>query len=154
MNDIVVKPILDRERNNIVFFFLSPPHSTVSLCLYMDQLWNNYFHLAVAFLTQESLQLENFSSDKRAKIFHKWVQSLSRSTGHSHRTPAQPRAPFPAMSRLFIFHHMDVQGYPTVHGSNRGCKGFFGGGFALPNNAEQPHSNSQGLCRPHLVLKF
>uniref|UniRef100_A0A8C1XT54 Dedicator of cytokinesis 1 n=1 Tax=Cyprinus carpio TaxID=7962 RepID=A0A8C1XT54_CYPCA len=35
------------------------------------QLWNNYFHLAVAFLTQESLQLENFSSDKRAKIFQK-----------------------------------------------------------------------------------
>uniref|UniRef100_A0A4W5KFE1 Dedicator of cytokinesis TPR repeats region domain-containing protein n=1 Tax=Hucho hucho TaxID=62062 RepID=A0A4W5KFE1_9TELE len=35
------------------------------------QLWNNYFHLAVAYLTQESLQLENFSSDKRAKIFQK-----------------------------------------------------------------------------------
>uniref|UniRef100_A0A674MMB8 Dedicator of cytokinesis 1 n=1 Tax=Takifugu rubripes TaxID=31033 RepID=A0A674MMB8_TAKRU len=36
------------------------------------QLWNNYFHLAVAFLTQESLQLENFSSDKKSKIFHKY----------------------------------------------------------------------------------
>ncbi len=36
-----------------------------------SQLWNNYFHLAVAYLTQESLQLENFSSDKRAKIFQK-----------------------------------------------------------------------------------
>uniref|UniRef100_A0A8K9WRC1 Dedicator of cytokinesis 1 n=1 Tax=Oncorhynchus mykiss TaxID=8022 RepID=A0A8K9WRC1_ONCMY len=35
------------------------------------QLWNNYFHLAVAYLTQESLQLENFSSDKRSKIFQK-----------------------------------------------------------------------------------
>lgn len=35
------------------------------------KLWNNYFHLAVAFLTQESLQLENFSSDKRTKIFHR-----------------------------------------------------------------------------------
>lgn len=35
------------------------------------QLWNNYFHLAVAFLTQESLQLENFSSAKRAKILNK-----------------------------------------------------------------------------------
>ncbi|NXD65048.1 DOCK1 protein, partial [Eolophus roseicapillus] len=34
------------------------------------QLWNNYFHLAVAFLTQESLQLENFSSAKRAKILN------------------------------------------------------------------------------------
>uniref|UniRef100_A0A8C2XR76 Dedicator of cytokinesis 1 n=1 Tax=Cyclopterus lumpus TaxID=8103 RepID=A0A8C2XR76_CYCLU len=38
------------------------------------QLWNNYFHLAVAFLTQESLQLENFSSDKRAKIFQKFAR--------------------------------------------------------------------------------
>ncbi|XP_015262020.1 PREDICTED: dedicator of cytokinesis protein 1 [Gekko japonicus] len=36
------------------------------------QLWNNYFHLAVAFLTQESLQLENFSSTKRGKILNKY----------------------------------------------------------------------------------
>uniref|UniRef100_A0A8D2KZ44 Dedicator of cytokinesis 1 n=1 Tax=Varanus komodoensis TaxID=61221 RepID=A0A8D2KZ44_VARKO len=36
------------------------------------QLWNNYFHLAVAFLTQESLQLENFSSTKRSKILNKY----------------------------------------------------------------------------------
>uniref|UniRef100_A0A4W6FDZ9 Dedicator of cytokinesis 1 n=1 Tax=Lates calcarifer TaxID=8187 RepID=A0A4W6FDZ9_LATCA len=44
------------------------------------QLWNNYFHLAVAFLTQESLQLENFSSDKRVKIFHKY-QDMRRQIG-------------------------------------------------------------------------
>ncbi|XP_037134483.1 dedicator of cytokinesis protein 1 [Syngnathus acus] len=44
------------------------------------QLWNNYFHLAVAFLTQESLQLENFSSDKRAKICHKY-QDMRRQIG-------------------------------------------------------------------------
>ncbi|XP_058882191.1 dedicator of cytokinesis protein 1 isoform X1 [Acipenser ruthenus] len=44
------------------------------------QLWNNYFHLAVAFLTQESLQLENFSSDKRAKIFQKY-QDMRRTIG-------------------------------------------------------------------------
>ncbi|MEQ2251148.1 hypothetical protein ILYODFUR_007965, partial [Ilyodon furcidens] len=43
-------------------------------------LWNNYFHLAVAFLTQESLQLENFSSDKRSKIFHKY-QDMRRQIG-------------------------------------------------------------------------
>ncbi|XP_043919982.1 dedicator of cytokinesis protein 1-like [Protopterus annectens] len=36
------------------------------------QLWNNYFHLAVAFLTQESLQLENFSQVKRTKILCKY----------------------------------------------------------------------------------
>lgn len=32
------------------------------------QLWNNYFNLAVAFITQPSLQLENFSVAKRQKI--------------------------------------------------------------------------------------
>ncbi|GCB73228.1 hypothetical protein scyTo_0002419, partial [Scyliorhinus torazame] len=36
------------------------------------QLWNNYFHLTVAFLTQESLQLENFSNAKRAAIICKY----------------------------------------------------------------------------------
>ncbi|XP_077122133.1 dedicator of cytokinesis protein 2 [Ranitomeya variabilis] len=36
------------------------------------QLWNNYFHLAVAFITQDSLQLENFSHDKRNGILYKY----------------------------------------------------------------------------------
>ncbi|XP_068800108.1 dedicator of cytokinesis protein 2-like isoform X2 [Struthio camelus] len=36
------------------------------------QLWNNYFHLAVAFLTQDSLQLENFSLAKRTSILAKY----------------------------------------------------------------------------------
>uniref|UniRef100_F6XFM6 Dedicator of cytokinesis 2 n=1 Tax=Xenopus tropicalis TaxID=8364 RepID=F6XFM6_XENTR len=36
------------------------------------QLWNNYFHLAVAFITQDSLQLENFSHDKRNEILNKY----------------------------------------------------------------------------------
>ncbi|NXW47330.1 DOCK2 protein, partial [Nyctiprogne leucopyga] len=36
------------------------------------QLWNNYFHLAVAFLTQDSLQLENFSQAKRNSILDKY----------------------------------------------------------------------------------
>lgn len=44
---------------------------TLASPLFGFQLWNNYFHLAVAFLTQESLQLENFSSAKRAKILNK-----------------------------------------------------------------------------------
>lgn len=37
----------------------------------LPQLWNNYFHLAVAFLTHESLQLETFSQAKRNKIIKK-----------------------------------------------------------------------------------
>ncbi|XP_062366746.1 dedicator of cytokinesis protein 5 isoform X3 [Cinclus cinclus] len=36
------------------------------------QLWNNYFHLAVAFLTHKSLQLETFSQAKRNKIIKKY----------------------------------------------------------------------------------
>ncbi|XP_039625562.1 dedicator of cytokinesis protein 5 isoform X1 [Polypterus senegalus] len=36
------------------------------------QLWNNYFHLTVAFLTHKSLQLENFSQAKRNKIISKY----------------------------------------------------------------------------------
>uniref|UniRef100_A0A803SYK9 Dedicator of cytokinesis 5 n=1 Tax=Anolis carolinensis TaxID=28377 RepID=A0A803SYK9_ANOCA len=36
------------------------------------QLWNNYFHLAVAFLTHGSLQLETFSQAKRNKIVKKY----------------------------------------------------------------------------------
>ncbi|XP_041065721.1 dedicator of cytokinesis protein 5 isoform X3 [Carcharodon carcharias] len=36
------------------------------------QLWNNYFHLAIAFLTQDSLQLESFSTQKRNKIVNKY----------------------------------------------------------------------------------
>ncbi|XP_074141531.1 dedicator of cytokinesis protein 5 isoform X1 [Sminthopsis crassicaudata] len=36
------------------------------------QLWNNYFHLAVAFLTHESLQLETFSQAKRSKMVKKY----------------------------------------------------------------------------------
>ncbi|NP_001103482.1 dedicator of cytokinesis protein 5 [Danio rerio] len=36
------------------------------------QLWNNYFHLIVAFLTHKSLQLESFSPEKRDKILNKY----------------------------------------------------------------------------------
>eukprot|EP00794_Sanderia_malayensis_P005649 gene5649-6345_t len=36
------------------------------------QLWNNYFQLAVAFITQEALQLEQFTKTKRAKILDKY----------------------------------------------------------------------------------
>ncbi|XP_053150926.1 dedicator of cytokinesis protein 2 isoform X2 [Hemicordylus capensis] len=37
-----------------------------------EQLWNNYFHLAVAFITQDSLQLEQFSHAKFIKILNKY----------------------------------------------------------------------------------
>lgn len=46
-------------------------HTTWNLSPFSLQLWNNYFHLAVAFLTQDSLQLENFSQAKRTSILAK-----------------------------------------------------------------------------------
>ncbi|TWW60672.1 Dedicator of cytokinesis protein 5 [Takifugu flavidus] len=36
------------------------------------QLWTNYFHLTVAFLTHPTLQLESFSQEKRNKILNKY----------------------------------------------------------------------------------
>ena len=35
--------------------------------------WNNFFECAISFLTQPSLQLEQFSQMKRAKILARWV---------------------------------------------------------------------------------
>lgn len=46
----------------------TPPDSSAFFRL---QLWNNYFHLAVAFITQDSLQLEQFSHAKYNKILNK-----------------------------------------------------------------------------------
>ncbi|WAR21521.1 DOCK2-like protein [Mya arenaria] len=40
--------------------------------LIQEQLWNNFFHCAIAFLTQPHLQLENFSSTKRNKIISQY----------------------------------------------------------------------------------
>ncbi|XP_023592526.1 dedicator of cytokinesis protein 5 [Trichechus manatus latirostris] len=58
---------------------LFPPTSTamwlstvIRKRINFEQLWNNYFHLAVAFLTHESLQLETFSQAKRNKILKKY----------------------------------------------------------------------------------
>ncbi|XP_070539835.1 dedicator of cytokinesis protein 1-like isoform X2 [Ptychodera flava] len=44
------------------------------------QLWNNFFHLAVAFLTQSPLQLEHFSTGKRTKIIEKY-KDMRREVG-------------------------------------------------------------------------
>nr|XP_054364514.1 dedicator of cytokinesis protein 5 [Mirounga angustirostris] len=63
---------------NRVFLHAINQFTEVLTKFFMDQtsfelqLWNNYFHLAVAFLTHESLQLENFSQAKRNKIVKKY----------------------------------------------------------------------------------
>lgn len=44
---------------------------SMTALLFLLQLWNNYFHLAVAFITQDSLQLEQFTHAKYNKILNK-----------------------------------------------------------------------------------
>ncbi|XP_064466141.1 dedicator of cytokinesis protein 1-like [Ornithodoros turicata] len=44
------------------------------------QVWNNFFHCAIAFLTQDALQLENFSPNKRNKIIARY-KDMRRETG-------------------------------------------------------------------------
>ncbi|KFM70970.1 Dedicator of cytokinesis protein 1, partial [Stegodyphus mimosarum] len=44
------------------------------------QVWNNFFHCAIAFLTQDALQLENFSQNKRNKIILRY-KDMRRETG-------------------------------------------------------------------------
>lgn len=41
-------------------------------CPFEQQLWNNYFHCSISFLTQPSLQVENFSINKRNRILGKY----------------------------------------------------------------------------------
>ncbi|XP_072404842.1 dedicator of cytokinesis protein 5-like [Chiloscyllium punctatum] len=63
---------------NRVFLRAIDQFSRVLTRLFLDlanfelQLWNNYFHLGVAFLVQDSLQLETFSVEKRQKIIDKY----------------------------------------------------------------------------------
>ncbi|XP_012940011.1 dedicator of cytokinesis protein 1 isoform X2 [Aplysia californica] len=45
-----------------------------------QQLWNNFFHCAIAFLTQDALQLDNFSQSKRNKITSRY-KDMRRETG-------------------------------------------------------------------------
>uniref|UniRef100_A0A8C7S231 Dedicator of cytokinesis 2 n=1 Tax=Oncorhynchus mykiss TaxID=8022 RepID=A0A8C7S231_ONCMY len=56
----------------LLFKDLIGKHVYPSDWMAMIMLWNNYFHLAVAFITQESLQLQHFSSTKRNKILTKY----------------------------------------------------------------------------------
>ncbi|CAL1526733.1 unnamed protein product [Lymnaea stagnalis] len=50
-----------------------------------QQLWNNFFHCAIAFLTQDSLQLDNFTVSKRNKIISRY-KDMRRETGFEIRS--------------------------------------------------------------------
>ncbi|XP_039296231.1 LOW QUALITY PROTEIN: dedicator of cytokinesis protein 3 [Nilaparvata lugens] len=62
----VVLAALKELAQPLVFCFLE------SRCQFDHQVWSNYFTLAVAFLTQPSLQLEKFSDVKREKVIAKY----------------------------------------------------------------------------------
>ena len=49
------------------------------------QVWNNFFHCSITFLTQQSLQLENFSTVKRNKIVSRY-RDMRRETGFEIRS--------------------------------------------------------------------
>uniref|UniRef100_A0A8D3D1I7 Dedicator of cytokinesis 5 n=1 Tax=Scophthalmus maximus TaxID=52904 RepID=A0A8D3D1I7_SCOMX len=56
---------IDEYSDVLNMYFLDQAHFEL-------QLWNNYFHLTVAFLTHKTLQLESFSQEKRNKILNKY----------------------------------------------------------------------------------
>ncbi|XP_033633193.1 dedicator of cytokinesis protein 1-like isoform X1 [Asterias rubens] len=65
------------QQNSVILFAMKQyarvlQRSFVRIDDFEFQLWNNFFHLAVAFVTQESLQLENFSPAKRNKILERY----------------------------------------------------------------------------------
>ncbi|KAL8560337.1 hypothetical protein ACOMHN_006068 [Nucella lapillus] len=50
-----------------------------------QQLWNNFFHCAISFLTQDPLQLDNFSVSKRTKIITRY-KDMRRETAFEIRS--------------------------------------------------------------------
>nr|XP_058959333.1 dedicator of cytokinesis protein 1-like [Pocillopora verrucosa] len=58
---------------NAIQYFSEAMQEHFGAGAFEDQLWNNFFHLAVAFVTQESLQLESFSTTKQDKILEKYA---------------------------------------------------------------------------------
>lgn len=50
-----------------------------------EQVWNNFFHCSIAFMTQESLQLEQFSPNKRDKLILRY-KDMRRETGYEVRS--------------------------------------------------------------------
>lgn len=50
-----------------------------------QQAWNNFFHCAIAFMTQPSLQLETFSENKRMRIIKRFGD-MRRETGFEIRS--------------------------------------------------------------------
>ncbi|CAK8675724.1 unnamed protein product [Clavelina lepadiformis] len=57
---------------SIKFFTKTLNKNFLDEASFQDQVWSNFFYLGVAFLTQESLQMEHFSHNKRQSMIKKY----------------------------------------------------------------------------------
>lgn len=81
--DLVVHPIYTSEWTEMIMVQNTVILNTLSLISekmmkifvwssFDKEIYNNFFHCAIAFLTQKSLQLENFSANKRNRLLSKY----------------------------------------------------------------------------------
>ncbi|XP_026809422.1 dedicator of cytokinesis protein 1 isoform X2 [Rhopalosiphum maidis] len=88
--DLVIRPVFPKDwcemimlQNSVILKSLRYFSHTIRDYFFKDfehQAWNNFFHCAVTFLTQPSLQLEQFSSNKRWRIISRY-KDMRRETG-------------------------------------------------------------------------
>ena len=81
--DLVVHPVYTSEWTEMIMIQNTVILNTLSLisekmmkifawATFDTEIYNNFFHCAIAFLTQKSLQLENFSTNKRNRLLSKY----------------------------------------------------------------------------------
>ncbi|XP_050420571.1 dedicator of cytokinesis protein 1 isoform X2 [Adelges cooleyi] len=93
--DLVSRPVFPKDwcemimlQNSVILKSLRYFSHTIRDYFLKDfehQAWNNFFHCAVTFLTQPSLQLEQFSSNKRWRIISRY-KDMRRETGFEIRS--------------------------------------------------------------------
>lgn len=75
-------------QNSIILKSLRYFSHTIRDCFFQKfehDAWNNFFHCAIAFMTQDTLQLENFSFNKRMRIIHQY-KDMRREMGFEIRS--------------------------------------------------------------------
>lgn len=75
-------------QNSIILKSLRFFSHTIRDCFFQKfehDAWNNFFHCAIAFMTQEALQLENFSDNKRMRIINQY-KDMRREMGFEIRS--------------------------------------------------------------------
>ncbi|XP_050543349.1 dedicator of cytokinesis protein 1 isoform X2 [Daktulosphaira vitifoliae] len=93
--DLVSRPVFPPDwcemimlQNSVILKSLRYFSHTIRDYFFKDfehQAWNNFFHCAIIFLTQPSLQLEKFSSNKRWRIISRY-KDMRRETGFEIRS--------------------------------------------------------------------